>query len=195
MDRRSNPSRWSLRKGLAGGQSRQAPNQPIRFNGNNFTNKAHIANQFCHQYANAIPFKTPRESRDIFRKVKIDNPLDRIYTPFSALDTAEAICRTSNSTAAGPNDITALHLKHLGPRGLAFLTRLFNLSVRDACVPVIWRAAHIVPILKPGKPADMGTSYRPISLLCPEFKVLERLLLPSLSASLKPNQNQHGFRS
>ena len=62
-------------------------------------------------------------------------------------------------------------------------------------MPVIWRSANVVPILKPGKPVNVGTSYRPISLLCPEIKVLERLLLPSLSSSLKPNRHQHGFRS
>ena len=115
--------------------------------------------------------------------------------PFSSSDTIKVIRRTKNSKAAGPNQITSLHLKHLGPRGLAFLTRLFNLSVRDACIPVIWRSANIVPILKPGKPADEGTSYRPVSLLCPEFKVLERPILPELSASLLPNENQHGFRA
>ena len=194
-DRRSNPSRWwNLLKGLAGGQTRQAPNQPISFNDKVFSKKSRIADQFCHQYANVKPFKTARESRDIFRIIKQENPLDRAFTPFTAFDTAEAIRRSKNSTAAGPNDITPLHLKHLGPQGLAFLTRLYNLSVRDACVPVIWRSANVVPVLKPGKTADQGTSYRPISLLCPEFKVLERLLLPALSASLKPNPNQHGFR-
>ena len=46
---------------------------------------------------------------------------------------------------------------------------------------------------KPGKPLDQGPSYRPISLLCPEIKVLERLLLPDLKAALQPNDTQHGF--
>ena len=47
---------------------------------------------------------------------------------------------------------------------------------------------------KPGKPLDQGTSYRPISLLCPEIKVLERLLLPDLVASFPKNDTQHGFK-
>lgn len=193
-DRKSNPKKWwSLLKGLAGGSTFQAPNQPIKFKDKVYTKKSHISNQFCKQYANAKEYKPNKESRQIFRDVKTNNPLDRTYMPFTSADAAEAIRKTKNSTAAGPNQITALHLKHLGPRGLAYLTRLFNLSVRDACVPVIWRAANIVPVLKPGKPMDEGTSYRPISLLCPQYKVLECLLLPSLSASLKPNKNQHGF--
>ena len=195
-DRKSNPTRWwNLLKGLSGGRSRQSPNQPINFSGKTFTKKSQIAKEFCKQFANARPYNPNKDSRKIYRDTKVNNPLDRSYTPFSTQNTADAIRRTKNSTAAGPNGITALHLKHIGPRGLAYLTRLFNLSVRDACVPVVWRSANIIPVPKPGKPGDQGLSYRPISLLCPEFKVLERLLLPSLSASLRPNDNQHGFRS
>ena len=41
-------------------------------------------------------------------------------------------------------------------------------------------------------PADMGTSYRPIFLLCLAAKVLERLLQPELN-SLPLSPNQHGF--
>merc|ERR1711911_138197 len=95
----------------------------------------------------------------------------------------------------GPNELNIIHLKHLGPLGIKFLTRLFNLSVRKADIPAIWSSATIIPVPKPGKPLDQGNSYRPISLLCPEAKILEKLIQPSLAASLKPNQHQHGFRS
>ena len=187
-DRKSNPMRWwSLLKGLAGSRTRQAPNQPVSFGGNVFTKKLHIANQFCNQFANTVPFKPHKEFRKIYCDIKIENPLDRSYSPFTPVLTAEAIRLTNNLTAAGPNHITALHLKHLGRRGLIFLTHLFNLSVRDACMPVIWRSANIVPVLKPGKPVNIGTSYCPISLLCPEIKVLEHLLLPALLSLLSPN--------
>ena len=30
--------------------------------------------------------------------------------------------------------------------------------------------------------------------MCPEVKILEKLLLPELSRALVPNKNQHGFR-
>ena len=41
---------------------------------------------------------------------------------------------------------------------------------------------------------NQAGSYRPVSLLCPEIKVLERLLLPILNSSLPPAPSQHGFR-
>jgi hypothetical protein len=50
-----------------------------------------------------------------------------------------------------------------------------------------------VPILKPGKPAEMGSSYCPISLLSLVAKVLERLLLPEIVAALPKAKTQHGY--
>jgi hypothetical protein len=102
--------------------------------------------------------------------------------------------KSNNSTATGPDGLTALHLKHLGPAGIGFLTDLFNLSVRDAVVQAIWKTALVLLIPKPGKPVDKGASYRPISLLSPVVKILERVLLPSLTAALQASPTQHGFR-
>ena len=87
-----------------------------------------------------------------------------------------------------------IYLKHLGPAGIAYLTATFNLSVATAEVPSIWKSALVLPILKPGKPSGKGPSYRPVSLLCPAVKILERLLLPSLKEHLLPSPHQHGFR-
>ena len=107
----------------------------------------------------------------------------------------DAIKASKNSPAAGPNGLTMLHLKHLGPLGIRYATHLFNLSVKAADIPAIWKSANVIPVLKPGKSPDQGPSYRPISLLCPEIKVLERMLLPTLSASLTTSPSQHGFKA
>ena len=88
-----------------------------------------------------------------------------------------------------------LFLKHLGPIAINFLTALFNLSISNADVPSIWKLANIIPIRKPGKPPNEGGSYRPISLLCPAVKVLERLILPYLTSTLDLANSQHGFRA
>jgi hypothetical protein len=86
-------------------------------------------------------------------------------------------------------------LKQLGVRCIEYLTQLFNLSVSCADLPAIWKAATIVPVLKPGKPAGDSTSYRPISLLCPAAKTLEQLLLPLITPALSKSETQHGFAS
>ena len=50
------------------------------------------------------------------------------------------------------------------------------------------------PNTETGKDTSVGTSYRPISLLCPAAKVLESLILPIINKYLQPAPDQHGFR-
>ena len=63
-------------------------------------------------------------------------------------------------------------------------------------IPKIWRRANVIALLKPNKPEDNPNSYRPISLLCVPYKVMERLLLgrhdPVVESQLP--QQQAGFR-
>ena len=61
-------------------------------------------------------------------------------------------------------------------------------------LPSIWKTSLVILIPKPGKDSSQGTSYRPMSLLCPAAKVLEALVLPSINEFLSPAKNQHGFR-
>ena len=194
-DRRSNPTQyWRLLKSLTGKRVSTSPNQPIKFGNKTCTKNSSIANQFCKQYANVKQFQQDKESRTIYKNLKINNPLDRSFTPFSESDIVEAIKASKSSPAAGPNGLTMIHLKHLGPLGIRYLTHLFNLSVQSADIPALWKSARVIPVPKPGKPTDQGTSYRPISLLCPEIKVLERLNLPFLRVSLSSSPSQHGFK-
>ena len=85
-------------------------------------------------------------------------------------------------------------MNNLGTRAIEYITALFNLSVTTCQFPAIWKSSLIIPIPKPGKDTSVGTSYRPISLLCPAAKVLESLILPTINKYLQPAPDQHGFR-
>jgi hypothetical protein len=117
------------------------------------------------------------------------HPLDHSFQPFTAALTISAIEKLSNSTAKGPDGLNLLHLKFLGPLGIKYLTKIYNLSIAHAKIPVVWKHANIVPIPKPGKPTDTSTSYCPISLLSPAVKVLERL-----QETLPTTSTQHGYK-
>jgi hypothetical protein len=58
--------------------------------------------------------------------------------------------------------------------------------------------SQIIPILKPGKPADKAKSYRPISLLPILSKLFEKLFLTRLTPTLQEKliipDRQFGFR-
>ena len=77
----------------------------------------------------------------------------------------EAIKQSKNSNSQGPDKLNIRHLKHIGPLGLAFLTSMFKTALNKNIIPHTWKLANIVPIPKPNKDTDKGTSYRPISLL------------------------------
>ena len=101
-------------------------------------------------------------------------------------------CR--NSRAYGPDSLSIFHLKNLGPLATEHLAALYNDSIQSCRLPSIWKTSLVIPIPKPGKDSSQGTSYRPISLLCPAAKVLEALILPSINEFLSPAKDQHGFR-
>ena len=111
-------------------------------------------------------------------------PLEMVRT-FTTDLVMKAIKSCRNSKAFGPD---------LGPRAIEYITALFNLSATTCRIPAIWKSSLIIPIPKPGKDTSQGTSYRPISLICPAAKVLESLFLPSINKYLIPAQDQHGFR-
>jgi hypothetical protein len=73
------------------------------------------------------------------------------------------------------------------------MTKLFNLSFSASNLPAIWKSANIIPILKLGKPPNLSTSYRPISLLSPVVKILERLVIPLICSGMPISHSQHGF--
>ena len=54
---------------------------------------------------------------------------------------------------------------------------------------------NIVPIPKPNKDTDKGTSYRPKSLLSVIAKTLEKSLLPYITTNIPNTPMQHGYRT
>ena len=86
--------------------------------------------------------------------------------------TTTAIKQLKNNNSKGPDGINIRHLKHLGPRALDILTKLFNMSLNSNIIPQIWKKAKIIAILKPHKDPHKGQSYRSISLLSPIAKLL-----------------------
>ena len=150
-----------------------------------------MANSFNAQYSSVVKHKSSKTARTTTKKLKriVDTP-----PPITPADTAKAIKSSKASKALGPDQLSPLHLKHLGEKGVIFLTHLFNLSLSNSKIPAIWKTSTIVPLLKPGKPAQESSSFRPVSLLCPAIKVLERVLLPTLNSSLPIPAFQHSFR-
>ena len=172
-------------------------NQSISFNGITYDNPQKIANKLNQQYTpgvSALQGKKPQQSfRTLLREMQ-NTSQDQLSTYFHAGQVSKAIKNTKNSKAIGPDGISPVMLKHLGPIAIEYLTKLFNDVLQTAIIPPLWKTGRIIPLLKPGKPSNEGKSYRPVSLLSPLAKLMESLLLPHLQEAVPLKDHQHGFR-
>ena len=195
MDQKTDVTKlWRTIKGIDGRAKREAENEAITFNGISFSSSKQLATKFNQQFNTSKLGRhtSSRETRVVTRETK-RKPLEMVRT-FTTDLVMKALKSCRNSKAFGPDKLSIFHLKHLGPRAIEYITTLFNLSATTCRIPAIWKSSLIIPIPKPGQDTSQGTSYRPISLICPAAKVLESLFLPSINKYLIPAQDQHGFR-
>ena len=130
-----------------------------------------IANSFNRQFTTSKLGKhfSSRRTHQVSKDVKRMS-LEEAESFTSAINS----CRSSR--AYGPDSLTIFHLKNLGPLATEHLTSLYNDSHKSCRLPSIWKTSLVIPIPKPGKDPSQGTSYKPITLLCPAAKVLEALI-------------------
>ena len=113
---------------------------------------------------------------------------------FTTDQVIKGISNCNNTKAFGPDKLSICHIKNLEPKAIEYLTAHFNDSVTSCRIPAIWKSSIVIPIPKPGKDSYLGTSNRPISLLCPAAKVMEAPMLTTVNTHLLPAFDQHGFR-
>ncbi|KZR99972.1 putative Pol protein, partial [Daphnia magna] len=104
----------------------------------------------------------------------------------------------SKSNAVGTDLVHNLMIKNLTAKNQIYLKHLFNTLLKSAFVPPQWKQSIVIPLLKPGKPAEDPTSYRPISITSCLCKAMERLIANRLHWFLETkgliNKEQAGFR-
>ena len=140
-----------------------------------------IADMFLDLFGSSTDFPKDNDTLDPIIKSYIlnrsQNHQNIAFTP-SELDKAFTKLK---SNATGVEDIYNAILTNLSPDNKKYLLQLFNhLSIND-CVPELWKRVIVIPLLKPGKPADKAASYRPISLTSCLGKLFERILTNRLN--------------
>ena len=137
-------------------------------------------------------YSSSRRTRQVSNDVKWMSLEERESFTSDQFPNALKSCRSSR--AYGPDSLSMFHLNNLRPLATEHLTALYNDSLKSCRRPSIWKTSLVIQIPKPGKDSSQGTSYRPISLLCPAAKVLEAFILPSINEFPSPAEDQHGFR-
>ena len=183
---------WKTIHGLSNRAPPHTLNTSITFNNKIATTPKHIANCFTKQFTNTVKHATHKTNRSIDR---ITHKRQGYKITLTTTHVQEAIKQSKNNNSQGPDKLNIRHLKHIGPLGLAFLTSMLKTALNTNIIPHIWKLANIVPIPKPNKDIDKGTSYRPISLLSVITKTLEKSLLSYITATIPNTPTQHGYKT
>ena len=154
-----------------------------------------IANPFNCQFTTS---KLRHKHASWGRTRQVSKDVKRMSLEEAELFTIDQVTSTingyRNSRAFGTDSLSIFHLKNIGILATEHLTTLYNDSLKSCHFPSIWKTSLVIQISKLDKDSSQGTSYTPISLLCPATKVIEVLILPSINEFLSPAQDQYGFR-
>ncbi|GFV77201.1 probable RNA-directed DNA polymerase from transposon X-element [Trichonephila clavipes] len=118
-------------------------------------------------------------------------------SPLTLLGLRTALHRLGN-TAAGPDGLHYIMLRHLSKSSILSLLALFNRIWETQVFPTQWCHAHILPFPKPGKDPTSANNYRPIALTSCLSKLMERIFSARLMFHLESHNLfsplQNGFR-
>uniref|UniRef100_A0A1I8JA46 RNase H domain-containing protein n=1 Tax=Macrostomum lignano TaxID=282301 RepID=A0A1I8JA46_9PLAT len=176
---------WRIVRSLDGRNSNLQRDAALRVGQKTLVQSKDIAEAYAREYASVSRLPQDRRTRDLRRenfrssvsRAGADSHGSRDFgKPFSHRELDRALHSLPARKAPGPDEICAEHLQHLGAAGRRAVLQLINASWTQGEVPAAWRRAHIVPILKKGKPADEIGSYRPIALTSTLAKLAERLV-------------------
>lgn len=81
----------------------------------------------------------------------------------------------NGKTAKADGVLPEFH-KLLGSKGENWLFRLTAAVAKTCDILKLWQVAKVIAILKPDKPTNGPSNYRPISLMSTVYKLSERLL-------------------
>ena len=130
-----------------------------------------------------------------FRRATTPDPVN-ISDSFLRREFTAALQHLKPGKAPRPDSICPKLILHSGAALKSWLCDFLSSCLRRLKIPKIWRRALVVAIPKPTKPVGDSKSYRPISLLCVLYKILERLIYARVEPLIDPllPKKQAGFR-
>jgi len=112
----------------------------------------------------------------------------------------EKLLNTSNlnvTKTMGPDSLHPRVIKEISPAVSEVLAYIFQQSIDSGSVPEDWKMANICPICKKND-KSLPSNYRPVSLTCICWKLIEHIICPYLMTHFETNNilnnRQHAFR-
>ena len=119
-----------------------------------------------------------------------------IFDNFSQREFTAALQHLKPGKAPAPDSICSELILHAKAALKSWLREFLSFCLRRLKIPKIWRRALVVAIPKSTKPVGDQKNYRPISLLCVPYMILERLIYARVEPLIDPllPKEQAGFR-
>ena len=168
---------------------------------NNLTGRSRHSPRHCPVSADAIASQLVRNGkyeavdRKSSRLFSLEvSDLCRATTPdavnitdnFSQREFAAPLQHLKPGIAPGPDSICSELILQAGAALKSWLRDFLSSCLRRLKIPKIWRKVFVVAIQKPTKPVGVPKSYRPISLLCVPYKILDRLIYARVESLIDP---------
>jgi hypothetical protein len=189
---------WKKVKSLKG-YSIQNP-EPLESDGAIVTDPTEKANIYAKTFQAASKLGPHQEIPDY--QIEFDAACrlgkDEMYNCDVSLEEIEFAINHARNTSPGIDDIPYSFLQSLSWETKQELLLLMNQCFKTGVIPEIWKMGLTIPIVKPGKPKNLASSYRPITMLSCIGKTMERVVHRRLEY-LVENSNmlsyaQCGFR-
>lgn len=135
-------------------------------------------------------------SKDVAESWKTDRADTDLTTSFTSKEMATALKMLKAGKSPGSDRIHQKFLLHSGDAATYWIRQYLSTSMEKCKIPKIWRRATVTALPKQNKAKDDPKSWRPISLLCIPYKLLERLIHGRINPiiGLQLPHEQAGFR-
>lgn len=152
------------------------------------------ANQVANQLLENGKSRKRGKKTKLNRKKYIEDPAFTRQLTMEELEGGISILKPGK--AIGLDNIATEQIKHFGHKAKTWLLQLYNECLTTHKLPNIWKKAHIIALLKPGKDPSAPKNFRPISLLSHTYKLFERLILNRIGTFVDEHliPEQAGFR-
>ena len=94
--------------------------------------------------------------------------------------------------AVGPDNICGRLIKSCASQLSKIFSILFSWSLKDCCVPDLWKKSVICPVPKKNKPVSLN-DYRPVALTSIIMKCFEKIVLKNLLVQTTPFMDSNQF--
>ena len=159
-----------------------------------------LANHFSETSSNSYYSDTFNRLREQAEQTEINflttEKLD-YNDPITKSELEDALQKCQNK-APGEDRIHYSMVKNLSQSAKQALLFIYNQIYSKGVFPALWSQSLLIPIVKPGKPENTKSSYRPIALTSSLCKLLEKIINARLVHTLESTSffspYQYGFR-